>query len=491
MDRKLFSLALGLLSVALTSCSGPSIFASGGSGGSPGTPGSATVSISLTATPLTPPPATSLLSFSATVAGISLTPASGTAVNIPLVASSITVDLTKLQTDSALLASAINVPVGSYTGISVSFQNLVVTYCTVVSGTPGCVAGSVKQVAGTSVAPSATFTSPVSLASAQETGFAFNVNLAQALTVNATTQAVTAVNVNATNAISASALPATSTSLSTGQLDFIENVSGVVSTVNGQIVTLQTASRGTLTVTANSSTDFSPNCSSLTIACAVAGEVASIDAALNADGSLTMLEFDPLDTSTTTHDWVEGVVIAAPGSTTQFQLVTNDLVRLTTGSLIASNLPLGSLATVNVSGVSAFTVDSKGLTVPANSFGGTDASILVPGQTVAVRVTSFTAASGSVPASLNADMLTLRFTSVPGTVSSASLPLTFAMTNLPPFFGVTTPQVVQLSSAPVATNFDGVNITSGLTASQTVSVRGIFFGPTVATPLSAAKVRVP
>jgi len=78
----------------------------------------------------------------------------------------------------------------------------------------------------------------------------------------------------------------------------------VVTAVNSttQSVTVQTATRGTLTAIANSSTVFSPNCTAFSLnpsfsGCIVQGHVASLDTVLNSDGTFTLLEYDPLATA--------------------------------------------------------------------------------------------------------------------------------------------------------------------------------------------------
>ena len=105
-----------------------------------------------------------------------------------------------------------------------------------------------------------------------------------------------------------------------GQLGFCgKDVTGVVTTINTttQSVTVKTATRGSLTAIANSSTVFSPNCTafnlSLTFAsCVVQGQVASLDMVLNTDGTFTLLEYDPLSTTTTARTGSK-VLVTAPG----------------------------------------------------------------------------------------------------------------------------------------------------------------------------------
>src|SRR5882762_10283794 len=424
--RKVFAALLPLCAVALVGCSGKSnqpctVNCGGG--------GTVSLSLTLTATPLTPPPNTNLLSFFVDINTITLTPATGAAVNIPLNATAIGVDLTRLQSDSILLGTAATVPAGSYSSVTVSISNPVVTFCTQTLGNIGCAPNSVATISGGAAAApkitSAPF--PLALSANQKTGLAINFNLGNALTVN-TSQVVTAVNLAATNVLSANALPSTATSLSPGQLDFVEDVTGIVTALNAttQSVTVHTATRGSLTAVATSSTVFSPNCTAFNLSlsfsgCIAQGQVASLDMVLNSDGTFTLLEYDPL--ATATGDWVEGIVTAIPSSSTQFQIITNDLVVATSNSLLGTKLNQATPVNVTLVSPSPFLVDSKGLTVPVTTFGGTDASILLPGQTVAVHVTAFTAASGTpATAAVSADALYLSFTRVTGSLTSPAAP---------------------------------------------------------------------
>jgi hypothetical protein len=418
-----------------------------------------------------------------------LTPASGSAHSIPLNAATFAVDLTKLQSDSVFLGTSATVPSGSYTSVTLSLSNPVLWYCVpAAQGTAGCTAGGVTQVTGGGTAPPITTT--LTLAANQKAGLGIHFNLAKAITINA--QGVPSINLAASNVLSTTALPSTSTSLASGQLDFVDDVTGVINAVSAsaQTVTVHTATRGSFTAKAGATTVFSPNCTSQTFSCIQQGQVASLDLALVTDGTFSLLEYDPL--AATTGDWVEGMLTTTPSSTTQFQLVANDLVASSTNSLLVTSATtlLGAPVRVTLVNPNVFTIDTKGLTVPAATFGGTDASILLPGQTVAVHVTSFTAGSGNTPAAVNADKLILRFSRVTGIINTATAP-TFSIQSLPPLLGLTSPAIVQLSTGSPTTNYDGVTNGSGLTAGQTVSIGALYFGPTAATPFSAAKVRVP
>jgi uncharacterized protein DUF4382 len=500
MNRwKVLPFTLLLAALALASCSGPKV---------PCTTncvqqGTATVSATLAAVPLTPPPGANILSFMVTITAISLTPSSGgTAVSLTLPATSITVDLVKLQSDSAFVGQIVGkVPAATYNKISVSVSGVVVTYCTQTSpGTAGCSVGSIAQVTQAAVVP-ATSSFSMTLSNNQQAGVQIQFNLANSLTLSATQpQVVSAVDITASNALTASVLAPTSTtsSLASGQLDFVEDVTGLVTAATSTSVTIQTMTRGSITANSTSSTFFSPNCTGFslptTMACANVNQIASIDAALNADGTFTLLDYDPLDTTAT--DWIEGVVTLVPTSLTQFQIVANDLFQPTSGSLIGTKLALGSTVTINLGTGVTFGVDTRGLIVPADATtfeGSNDTTVLRPGQTVAVRVSSFTAAVGSTPASATVSFVGLRFTRVTGNVSSVAAPTSISIQSLPPFFGQTTTQVAELNTAAAPstapTNYDGVSDGTGLTVGNTVSIRALYFGTTSAMPFTCAKVR--
>lgn len=491
-------LALSVLVVAfsLESCSGPSKV--GGSGGQ----------VSNTALILTLRAAASpalvnanLLSFRTVVAGVSLTPETGGSINVPLNSPLYQVDLSRLQSDSSLLALSISIPAGSYTSMVVSLSDPAVTYCIQTQGIAGCEAGSVTTLSGPPATPIiAASPFPLVIARGQNIGLAINVNIANALAVNGQTGAITAVNLGAANVLTAAVLPPASSSLPSAAMDFVEDVTGIVSSVDEatQSVTVQTATKGTLTATAGASTIVSPNCTTFnlgsTFTCAKQGQVASLDTILNRDGSLTLVEYDPL--GITEGDWIEGMVGLPPSSSTQFQLVTNDFVIANQNSLIGNKLELGASVRITLTSPKPFVVDDKGLVVSNTSFSGaTDASVLSPGQTLAVHVVSFTPGTGTTLAAANVDFVYLRFTRVTGSVSNAAPPNTFTMQSLPPFFGLTLPVTVQLSTVSPSTNFDGVGGASELTSGQMTSVRALYFGlptgPTpAASPFSAAKVRI-
>jgi hypothetical protein len=484
-----------IAALSLAACSGPNSPGNGGGGGGGGGTGTATLSVNLIATPPAPPPLTSILSFSVDVTGLSISPVTGSAQSISLNSGTGTyvVDLTKLPSDSAFLGENTTIPSGTYSTVTVSFSAPTVTYCTqTVVGTAGCPAANIARFTGAPATPAVTTT--LTLTANQKTGIALNVNLANALTV--VNQAVTGVNLGASNVVTINTLPPATSSLASGQLDFVEDIFGIVTAVSGQNVTIQTGTRGSITATANQNTVFSPNCIlfsfAQSIACAQVGQVASMDAGLNADGTFTLLEYDPFEK--TTEDWIEGTIATVPTITTsaQFSIVINDLVIAPTNSKIGTNLKLGDTVQITAPTTATFSVDTKGLLVPAQAT-TFNSSGLFPGQNVAMTLTSFTAASGNTPAQATVNFVGLTFSRVSGTLVTPSSP-TFSIQNLPPFFGLSGSQIVQtsLGTPPTSatTYFDGSTDATGLTSGKTVSIRALYFGPFAATPFSAAKVRL-
>jgi hypothetical protein len=468
-----------------------------GGGGTGTGSGTASLTLTLQATPLTPPAGTNILSMIASIDGVSLTPTSGSAQNLTLPTPFI-VDLNKLQSDSVLLGTLSKIPVGTYT-VTLSVSAPVVEYCTQLNGgSQGCATGSLAQFSGSVSTP--TVSGTVTLSAGQTTGLAVVFNLQNAITINTNTQAITAVSLTATGVLTASTLPATQTTLSSGQLDFVEDLTGVVTaaTASTETLTLSTATGGSITAMANSSTVYSPLCTAANPSfstCVTVGQIASVDTAVQSDGTLAILEFDPL--ASTSADIIEGTITLTPTSPTQFQLVANNLVFAQTGSKISGSLSalMGAPVNITLLNVSPFTIDTKGLTIPTSLFlNGTDTSVLFPGQVVAATITAFTAASGTTPASATASTLMLRFTRTSGVTSNVG-GLTFDISSLPPLFGETALDVVQLTEGTpptsISTNFDGANPTSSpVVSGQNVAIRALYFAPSNATPFSAAKVRV-
>src|SRR2546425_3242981 len=458
------------LATALLSCSLPKKNNGGGGGGG----GNATLSLTMIDTP---PANSSILSFKATITGIALNPATGSSFSLPLTSSPfgtnpMIVELTRLQSDSAYLGTFTTVPAGTYSSVTVTLANAQLTFANqttapITVGTATCPTNSVCTVSGITPIQSSAIsfgTSGLTLSTASPQGISLEFNLNNAITF---TNGTLALDFSQAKAVTVATLPRTNSNLSTGQLDLIEDFTGVVTTLNTstQSVTVQSATRGTITAKANSNTVFNTDPSGTLCttpgfsSCVQQNETVSIDAVLNTDGTLALQEFEPLVSSTTgPEDLIEGVVDSVSSTNSLlFQLVVSDKELVGSTSQLAG-LSVGNqvqITIVSSPSPASFSVDTKNLNKPGSGFpltqlttfqSATDNSVLAAGQTVSVHVppSSFTAASGSTIAAATVNSVMLRWSRITGTVSTVASPnFNFNASTLPAFI----PQGVPLNAS--------------------------------------------
>jgi uncharacterized protein DUF4382 len=499
-NKALFSLVL-VSALASSSCTLHRPNGGGGGGGGGG--GNATVSFTLVADTLPANP--SILSFIVSVTSVVLTPSSGTAQT--LTPANPVVDLMRLQSDSAFLGTLTSVPSGSYT-VKVAFSNPEITFLNdtasaITAGSASCASASVCVFSfSASGTPSiGSFTVNVTSSGQQGVGIDFDLNKAISLS-----SGTLSVNFNPSSPVlSAFTLPRSNSNLGANELDLIEDFTGVVS-LNGSAVTLTSPTRGTLTATAVSSTNFDsdpsgtlcPTGTSTLSSCVSAKQIASMDAVLNSDGTFSIREIEPL--FSTQQDVVEGIVFAI-NTTTQFSIAVTDKTQAASNPLIGG-LKTGDLLTVNLSLPQPFFVDTKGLLVPAGSKGlfqgQTDTSAIHAGQAVTLHVTAFTAASGTTIASATADTLTLRWSRLIASLTGAMQPGQINVDAVPSYFLITPSSVFPTQvftgtlGADGVTNLDGVTTASSLNASLPVALRVLYLDNTTHSatlPFMAAKIR--
>jgi hypothetical protein len=480
----------------------------GGGGGGGGNSGSVAVTIVADTLPANP----SLLSFRVTIASIKFTASSGTSTTVNL-NPALSVDLMRLQSDTIFLGTFANVPTAQYTSATLVLSgNANITFLNDTGATlSGC---DNLNVCPLSVAASSNPVATVSYSVSQNavTGIGIDLNFANAVSISSGSLVV---NFSNNNVLSGFTLPRANSNLASGQLDLIEDFTGVV-TVNGQSVTLASASatgRGSLTATAASGTifDHDPSnnlCQAGTntlSGCVLNNQFASMDVILGSDGALAIQEIEPL--LATVQDTVEGIVVSInQANQTQFTMIVTDLVPLATNSLIGS-LHIGDGLTVNLSGsVNPFLVDTKGLPVQQfssvfpNFFGQTSTTAIHLGQSISVHVIApFTAAAGATIASATTDTLTLRWSRFTATPQTAASPA-FSIVNPPFYFAIPpgTSLTVQTTpgtpGTPGVTNFDGITDGTGLNlaANHPVALRALYIenaGGSANPALFAAKVR--
>jgi hypothetical protein len=442
----------------------------------------------------------SLLTFQVTIASITFTPVSGTATTVTL-NPALTVDLMRLQSDSVFLGTFANIPAVPYSSVALTLSGHAnITFLNDTGSTVSLCPP--RTICPVSVAASSNPVATVSFTVSQNTvaGIGIDLNFTKAVSISGGNLVV---NFSNNNVLSGFTLPRQGSNLAAGQFDLIEDFTGVVSIANSA-VTIASATatgRGSLAASTASGTVYDPDptgvlCPAVTTqlsSCVKNNQAASMDVILKSDGTLSIHEIEPL--LGTLQDTVEGIVVFInQSSQTQFTLVVTNLIPAAQNSLIGT-LKIGDGLTVNLSNPVPFLVDTKGLPVQTN-FGGnfinfsgqTTTSAIHFGQTVAVHVTTFTAAVGNTIASSNTDTVTLRWTRFTATTSTASTPA-FSITGFPSFFNAT--GIAQVESF-AATNLDGISSTAALIVPNPVAMRALFIENTTnsASPaFFAAKVR--
>jgi hypothetical protein len=495
-NNVLISLLL-VATISLASCSGQS------KSGPPPPGGNSTLSLTMTDMPLL---GTSILSFKVTVTGVSLTPSTGKAVNLTLNPSTPIIELTRLQSDSAFLGTS-TVPSANYTSATVAFSapDIVLINQTTVAltgGTPApCPVNAVCEfkpaTSGTITLTTAPF--PLTLTSNQQTGLSLDFNLNNAITM---TNGAVSVDFTQLNVLKAVTLPRTGTL--SGALDLIEDFTGILTTISGNSVTVHSDTKGTITAVANSSTTFNIDptvCSAQNITCLGANKTVSIDASLNPDGTMTLLEADLLDNVSVLAnklDAVEGTVFLTDPVKQQISIVLSDKT-IVSGNSVLTSASGGTIVQASLGTTPIFSVDTKGLSAVLASSPGdiadfTSFANVFAGQTVRMQVLANPAPTSGPNASVlvNTNSVVLRFSRVTATVSipPASPFFSVSATTLPGFLGgiggiVNVP--VQISNGQ--THFDGVADITGLSVGDSVSVRALFIPNFLTSPFFAAKVR--
>jgi Domain of unknown function (DUF4382) len=493
MFRKNAFLSMLLMAaISLAGCSGQSK-----SGPPPPPGGNATLSLTLRDMPLA---GTSILSFKVTITGVSLTPSTGKPVSLTLNPTTPIVELSHLQSDSAFLGTS-TVASGNYTSATVAFSapDIVLinnqTAVALTGGTPSpCPVNAVCEfkpaTSGTIILTAAPF--PLTLTPSQQTGLSLDFNLNNAITM---TNGAVAVDFTQLNVLSATTLPHTGTP--SGALDLIEDFTGVITTISGNSVTVHSDTKGTITAVANASTTFNIDptvCSAQNITCLLANETVSIDASLNPDGTMKLLEADLLDKVAV--DEVEGTVTSTV-SPQQILVVLSDKT-VVSGNSVLTAASGGTIVQASVGTSSTFSVDTKGLSAVLASSPGdialfTSFTNVFAGQTVRMKVLANPTPTSGPNASVlvNTNSVVLRFSRVTATVATPPAPF-FSLSNLPSLL-TSPPSPLIPGNIPVQvstqTNFDGVTDVTRLSVGDSVSVRALYIPNFTASPFFAAKVR--
>src|SRR5271157_4296669 len=496
MNSKRIVFFLGISAIfILTSCSGSKnntcVTNCGG--------GNASLTISLYDTP---PAGTNVLSFTLPIAGISLTPSpSGSLVPVATVTSS--VEVTRLQSDSAVIVDQGSVAAGQYSAIAVtlgptsSTNNLFINTSgsTITYGTKSCLNGAVCDLP---IGAVFTITIPLSLnlSANQNQWIGLDFNLNKAITSS------NGISVDFSQTGVLTATTTTRTGIPSGSVDTLEDFTGVVTAYTaGSSITVKSAIRGTsLTASLSTSTEYDmaplnySQCPGTASACVTVGSTVSMDTTVSSSGTFAATEVDVLDAVAV--DEVEGIIY--PTLTAgELGMVLADKVSASGNSTLSAATATygrGVLLTLNATN---YSVDTKTLSSQLLQpvVGFSSGSVLLGGQVVRAQITGIsTNNNGNITASAN--NLLLRYSRLSGTLNSVA-GSAFTVASLPGYIYAlntsltSTPQVFTYLGL---TEFDGITGLSDPTlivGTTTVSIRALYLNTPAQYSFQAAKVRVP
>lgn len=447
-----------VLFLVLAGCGGNGQF-----GSQPQNNGNSTVVLAMTDTP---PSNATILSAKVTLTGATLSPG-----NVSLFSGSTTVELTRLQTDIAYIATATNIPAGNYTSVTLTFANPSLTIENDTGSTIGtCSIASICTMAPTSTANLST-TVPLTSFAASSTapeGLLVDVNLDNVLTASLGADFGAGTSVTAF-------IPASNAAPPVGAEDVVGRVQSINAATSTFVLTNALGSYSLKAVSGSTFFQFpnSVSCTTQSFSCLQNNQIVSVDIGIQSDGSIYArnILFEDADSSDIE---VEGMVTSTNAASQQFNFVV-----LATSSPI-TGLAIGMPATVQYSASpqTAFDVDfvhADHLQISTSSFAlsFTGPADLVAGQQVSIRRNS---ASGSV---LVADRVRLRSSRVTATVQSVGAP-NIILASLPSLFfghGGVTQIISQTSAIPPTIYYStttSINASTNILGDQ-VSVRGPLF----------------
>jgi hypothetical protein len=455
--RSIWPISVLILCSALASCGGNNQL-----GSQPQNGGNSSVVLAITDTP---PSLVTILSAQVTLTGATLAPG-----NVSLFSGSTTVELTRLQTDIAYIATAANIPAGNYTSVTLTFANPSLTIENDSASTiAGCAVGSICPVVPTATSLSTTVPlTSFSIASSSTAGLLIDINMENLLSASLGEDfsAGTTVTPFTPGGIGAPPVGA-------------EDVVGHVGNINATSKTF-TLTNATATYSLkvdNTSTFFqfpiTGTCPAPGFACLQDNQILSVDIGIKSDGSILArnLLFEDADSSDVE---VEGIVTSTNAASQQFNMVVLTISSSGTG------LVIGGQATVQYStslptpfDIDFQHIDNLQLSTSSFSSSFTGPADLVAGQQVSVRRNS------SSTSTLVADRVRLRSSRITATVQSVGAP-NIILGNLPSLFfghgGVTLIQA-QTSITPPTIYFEvGGSISSSTNLlGELVSVRGPLF----------------
>ena len=431
--------------------------------------GAAQVSISLHDMP---PTGVTMLSFQATVTGISMQPG-----NVSLLNSPMTLEMSQLQAMSAYMGT-VSVPAGNYTGMTVTLTNARMTLQNNTGTTMGggmmnggsCANGQVCQLTPTMMASTVTITgSPFPLTVQANMPF----NLQMDFDLMNSMQSNMSMNPVMTSMTQ-------QTTPGSNMLDEMDDMIGQVSSVdttNNQFKMTFAQGMPSMTITTDTNTTFEDfdsigktnNFSGLS-----QGQIVLTKMQLMSGGTLhaSKVRFESNKSQV-----MDGMIVAI-SSPTQFDMVMMNEAPAFQG------VSIGDVVRMNVQVGTVFDIDDMDMPVAGMPFMTTGDMMI--GQMVQIEPTS--ALVPGTPPQLNTNHLRLMKTWMTAKVASKIDANTFIVNNLSGMFTSAGVSSMKISTS-LKSDFANVSGVSALNAGDTVSMRGPIFVASGVPTMIASKVQ--
>lgn len=383
-----------------------------------------------------------------------------------------TVELVQLQSDATILSS-LQIPAGTYTSLTMDFENPVLTFINNTGGpftpnnNPTCAVNAICQITPVFVGGNTfTFSTapfPLTIAANTEVGLELDVDLQNLV------RGDLSLNLTTSSALGLTQLP---TVMTTAEIRRLKHQLGTVNTisVNAFTFTTFTGIQTGVTVDGNTKFDFGAACPADAFGCVKAGQVLELDISLEGNGTLLAKEVD-FEADVNVEE-ISGLVVAlgAGSPPTSFQM----LVRQQSPA-VAINAT-GQVETITIGAATTFAVDNHRFVLPAGlTF--TKAADLLVGQEVLADVTIIPA-PGLV---ITTSSIALRRSQVTALVATPPAPggATFVLNPLPSLFQTAAPtNILSLDVDTTAqTTFENLtpDTIAGVFTGNNISVGGWLF----------------
>jgi len=450
------------------------------------TPGSSTVPVSISIHD-TPPAGVTILRFEVLITAATLQPSGMSQQPVNMLLQPQDVELIHLQSESALLAN-LNVPTGTYTNLSATFANPLMTIWnqsmqTYTVGAQSCQPMEICKVVPTLNQMTISVTSspfPITLTAASPVALDLHFD------VNASVQG----DLSVTPTVSLKQLTVPPNAVYQHMHLF-----GSVTAINSPTFTLQSSfdgSMSTITTDSNTMYYFDRSCMADNFSCIMVGQLLKVRVNVMSDGTLEATDVKLVQLSGLPS--FQGTILSVNVAQNQVQLALN----FEQGPVGDSHQDMDAASaisfTVQLSSSTTFSIDSENVTLPA---GLTFASIqdMVVGQSIEFQPALPLTISGTPPnlmVTVGAGSVQLEPSQITATVSAVNAqasPPNFVLGPLPMLYTGAGIKQIQVDTV-TGTDFENVNGIGGIASGQTVSISGLLFNTATQPTAVAVEVRV-